>query len=362
MIAELAPPSRQTLIEVVYPAHRGVIGLRGSHAPLSWTHTEPPAIREGDRLLFSLSVPNGEVIELKLVRNDEDWAAGRNYAVHAGDHLRLEPYFDRGNGALEPPEVLEGEGETLGVQVLLPPSYAEQENKRYPVLYTLDGQALWSISQDPFGIWHLDTTFHQLYELNAVEEVLVVGIDTSERRIDRLSPVADAKHRGGGGERFLRTITEYLVPHINRRYRTKPEREHTGIMGSSMGGLFAFTAAWTRSDVFGKAACLSSSFWWANRHAVRLVQRDGCPEPRPLIYIDSGAAMSALEQDANLRDGFHHTRAMFRALAVHGYAPGVNLHRLVFAGASHDPASWSARVAIPLQLLFPPELTVPHCG
>ncbi len=126
-----------------------------------------------------------------------------------------------------------------------------------------------------------------------------------------------------------------------------------------MGGLFSFFAAWTRPDVFGKAACLSSSFWWADRSAVRLVQRSACPAPKPLLYIDSGAARSDLERDANVRDGFHHTRSMFRALTAQCYTAGVDLHRFVYTGATHDAPSWQARIAVPLQILFPQDGRAP---
>ena len=132
-----------------------------------------------------------------------------------------------------------------------------------------------------------------------------------------------------------------------------PEREHTGILGSSMGGLFAFYAAWNRPEIFGKAACLSSSFWWSDRWAVRMVQSQPPPEPRPQFYLDSGASPSALEEDVRLVDGFHHTRSMLRALAKVGFDVGTDVHRLVFPGQAHQAASWASRVALPLQLLFP---------
>ncbi len=40
---------RATIIEVNYPAQRGVIGLRGGKAPLSWDHTtkRPPSMGIG---------------------------------------------------------------------------------------------------------------------------------------------------------------------------------------------------------------------------------------------------------------------------------------------------------------------------
>lgn len=350
------PPATITVVEVVYPPDRGTIGLRGSHAPLSWEHTERPTELQGDRSIFRLSIPAGVVCALKVVRNDDEaWAGGRNYEVHAGDHLVIEPFFDRTDPHLLAGQDLEG----LRYDVLLPPGYDEQAHKRYPVLYMLDGQSLWSTSSDPFGVWHLDRELSRLYELGAIEELIVVGIDTAARRLERLSPVADDRHGGGEGNLLLDAICNRLKPHVDATYRSNPAREHTGIMGSSMGGLFAFYAGMERADVFGKIACLSSSFWWAGRWAIRWAQTGHVPEERPLLYLDSGAAHDAGDQDVANKDGFHHTRSMFRALLAAGYESGVDLHRLVFTGARHEAAAWAARVGLPLQLLFPTELQRP---
>jgi predicted alpha/beta superfamily hydrolase len=120
-----------------------------------------------------------------------------------------------------------------------------------------------------------------------------------------------------------------------------------------MGGLFSFWAAWTRADVFGAAICLSPSFWWADRWMLRHVQGGVCPAPRPKIYMDSGAARSALERDASTRDGVHVTRAMYRSLLEHCYEGGDDVHVLTFVGHEHDAKSWAGRVSVPLQLAFP---------
>jgi predicted alpha/beta superfamily hydrolase len=350
-----APPHRRhrtTRVEVTYPAHRGRIGVRGSHAPLSWDASTAPSYSEGDRHVFELTVPDGETLELKLVRGDDDWAQGRNYTVHAGDHLHLEPAFDRAVGELLDPVTLAEDGVELSYQVLLPPSYGEQDSKRYPVLYAQDGQSLWTGSSDPFGVWCLDATLNRLLELAVIEEVIVVAIDTAHERIERLSPVPDAEHGGGRGAEHLRAITDVLKPRIDAQLRTRSAPEDTCIMGSSMGGLFSFFSAWSRPDVFGKAICLSSSFWWANRHMIRAIGE--APTPRPVIYLDSGAALNPQEPNPSAQDGFHHTRAMHRALGRVGYTPGSDLHRLTFPGEAHDASAWAARVAIPLQLLFAP--------
>jgi predicted alpha/beta superfamily hydrolase len=351
---------RATIIEVVYPAKRGQIGIRGSMPPLSWTETMQPTATLGDKSIFELAIPEGETVDVKLVRGHDEWAHGRNYTLHAGDHLHLEPAFEKQTCTLLPQVVLPPSAESqwaLRYQVLLPPSYDEQRDKRYPVLYAQDGQALWSTATDPFGIWRLDTAIDQLLELAVMEELIVVGIDTSEARMDRLGPVPDPTYGGGRAMFHLDALTEVLKARIDAEYRTRPGPEDTAAIGSSLGGLFSFYAAWNRPDVFGKAICLSSSFWWANRYMIRAV--DIAPMPTPTIYLDSGVA---LNPETPSQDGFHHTRSMQRALVRAGFSNGENLHRLTFPGQIHSAAAWAARVALPLQLLFPPlpEAQVPR--
>ena len=352
-----------TIIEVRYPQNdRFRIGIRGSHAPLSWERTEYAHEVRDDLHIFRLRVPRSELVELKIVRSDgvdEDWASGRNYAVHGGDHLHIAPSFDRATSRLESPFTLDLRDGKLTVEVLLPPSYDEQKTRDYQVLYALDGQALFSTSKDSFGVWNLEHTLDALYELSAMEEVIVVGLHTAERRLERLSPIADPTHGGGDGRSFLEDLVSIVMPHIATHYRVRTGRDHTGILGSSMGGLFSFFAAWSKPEVFGRAACLSSSFWWANRWAPRFVEATESPAERPVLYLDSGAARDPNDPDPNIRDGFVHTRSMFRALVRRGYAPGSDLHRMVFLGEAHNPSAWGARVATPLQLLFPPVQVTP---
>jgi predicted alpha/beta superfamily hydrolase len=355
---ELPPPPPTTVIEVIYPAHRGAIGLRGA-PPLSWEETRAPDRVVGDRHIFHVAIPPGGVVELKTVR-DDDWAGGRNYSLHAGDDLVLRPYFGGEGSRLDGPHELVFDDGKLLYEVLLPPSYDEQESERYPVIYALDGQSLWSSSSDPYGVWGLETVVDGLYDLDAMSEVIIVGIHTSDRRLERLSPIADSKYGGGEGPGLLQRIVEGLMPRVCETYRCKTEPEHTALLGSSMGGLFAFFAAWTRPDIFRKAACLSPSFWWADRYAIRMASQGSCPAPRPELYLDSGAPISEFERDANVRDGFPHMRAMLRALVTHCYEPGKDMHYLLFPGHKHEAASWAARVAIPLQLLFPPRPGAPR--
>src|SRR5262245_56883921 len=125
----------KTLVKVRYPRHRGAIGLRGTR-PLSWNETREPTAIDGGVSVFELDVPEGELLELKVVRGESAFSAGRNHTVLAGDALVVEPHFDRTTGVLDPKTQSIGStqlGRSIRFRVLLPPSYGELEHRRYPV-------------------------------------------------------------------------------------------------------------------------------------------------------------------------------------------------------------------------------------
>jgi predicted alpha/beta superfamily hydrolase len=352
-MADELPHREEVVVHAIYPRDRGRLTMRGGGSALDWHRDRAPDRVEGDVSTFHVPVVHGEPIELKLVRGDGAWMSGRNAVAGCGDVITLYPAFEGEQPPLEGWRSVDVPGGPMRFRVQLPPSYREQTSLRYPVIYAEDGQSLWSDSGDPFGTWQLDRVLDDLWDLGALAELIVVSIDTGTDRLDKLGPVADPKHGGGKGQAHLAAIVDVLKPLVDREYRTHPDRASTALLGASMGGLFSFWAAWTRPDVFGTAICLSSSFWWADRFLLRAVQSGACPAPRPRIYIDSGASSTGFEEDASMRDGVHNTRAMYRALLGHCYAPDDDLHVLAWPGQEHDPVSWSSRVAFPLQLLFP---------
>lgn len=353
----------KTRIEVDYPVSRGLVSLRGADPDLGLEVEAAPSRVSGQRQLFELDLPNGSLVEFKLRRDDGEWAAGRNVWVSSGESIRVEPVFERSFATLEPRESLRFDplDRDLEFQLLLPPSYGERADKRYPVLYVQDGQA--AFEPDPFDgrSLGLDSTLGELWELGAVREMIVVAIRTDRDRDELLTPTFDDRIPGGGNAAAYRDwIASTLIPHVAARYRALDGPEATSLLGSSMGGLFSFFAAWTRPDAFGRAAALSGSFWWDDRWMIREVRRRRAPQPLPWIYLDSGAAASPFEENPSRSDGLHHVSALHAALACKGMTAGRDLHMLAFAGMEHGNAAWSERLAIPLQLMFPPAAGGPN--
>lgn len=147
---------------------------------------------------------------------------------------------------------------TRRVHVLLPYDYYETE-KHYPVLYLHDGQNLFGEGVG-FGSWNADQKMAML-AARGHHEVIIVSIDHgAEERIREFS-LYRTRFGQAKGRQYLKFITETLKPHIDATYRTIPNHEHTGIGGSSMGGLISIYGGLMHPDVFGRLLIFSPSLW-----------------------------------------------------------------------------------------------------
>ena len=146
------------------------------------------------------------------------------------------------------------------IWIYLPKGY-EDSNKEYPVLYMHDGQNLFDKSTSFTGEWEVDETLDYLSE-SKVLELIVVGIENGgQERINEYTPYKLNSYASKAeGARYVKFISEVLKPYVDDNYRTLTNREHTGIMGSSLGGLISFYASMEFEDTFGMAGIFSPSF------------------------------------------------------------------------------------------------------
>ena len=148
--------------------------------------------------------------------------------------------------------------------VYLPEDYEQDLQKRYPVLYMFDGHNVFFDEDATFGkSWGMKE-----YLDDHPRDLIVVGIECNDegwRRLNEYSPV-DFSYEGighieGQGKVYMDWLVGTLKPYIDATYRTLPDRQHTAIAGSSMGGLMSLYAACYYNQVFQRAACLSPSLW-----------------------------------------------------------------------------------------------------
>jgi isoamylase len=232
-------------------------------------------------------------------------------------------------------------GNGRDIVVYLPPGY-DEGNRRYPVIYMHDGQNLFDEATSYAGEWRVDETMEYLSHSGLV--AIVVGIpNMGDRRLDEYSPFVDPTHGGGRGDSYLAFIAETLKPRIDRSFRTLPEREHTGILGSSMGGLISLYAFFQRPEVFSFAGVMSPALWFGEGRIFEAVAE--APVVPGRIYLDVGT-----EEEERLVSGW---RRMCGLLTEKGYREGESLRCVEAHGATHGEAAWAERLHDALIFLLP---------
>ena len=328
---------QKQLIRVIYPTDGGRIALRTEE---NWdTNIEAHSTRQNgcvSEFQIETGRPYFYFKPVLLCDGVAIWSRGENFLAVTTSSAPLEiyPYF-REDGHCSVCELMPPLASPSGAEhrfrVFLPPGYYENTLKKYPVLYMHDGHNLFFKEEAFVGnTWRTDEVLEMLDKMNAIEEVIVVGIYPKDRMSEYTLP---------GYEDYGRFLVEILKPLIDAKYRTLADSPNTAVMGSSLGGVVSFYLGWQWPDVFGKIACLSSTFSYGNDLLERIARE---PKRRIRIYLDSGWP----------GDNYEATRSMRDRLIWKGYRPGSELFYLAFPEAKHDENAWSVRSPIPLQFLF----------
>jgi predicted alpha/beta superfamily hydrolase len=225
------------------------------------------------------------------------------------------------------------------IRVYLPPGY-ETGRKRYRVLYMFDGQNLFDDATSYIGEWGVDETLDALAKNEGIE-LIVVGIDHgNELRMRELSPWTNPELGGApDGEAFMAFVVKRLKPYIDNNYRTKPGRQDTAIMGSSMGGLMTDYAVHQYPETFGMAGIFSPSYWISDdayKHAAAHPLSRGTR-----IYLVAGG-----KEGDQMTSGLRKMEAQLRSEGK------VQLYSTVREGAEHNEKFWHAELPMALRFLF----------
>jgi enterochelin esterase-like enzyme len=210
-------------------------------------------------------------------------------APHTGtvEHIKVHGQALEGN--------LEGDSPDRDVTVYLPPSYATERARRYPVVYLLHGyggtDANWTGRQV-----NLPEIADKLFAARSVREMIVV------------MPNAFSLHKGSMYSNSVTTgdwesyVARDLVVYVDGHYRTIPERMSRGLAGASMGGYGAIRIAMKRPDVFSSlyilsACCLTAQLnprleAMAAAEAIRSREQAEKADRGPAVTLASAAAWS----------------------------------------------------------------------
>jgi predicted alpha/beta superfamily hydrolase len=180
----------------------------------------------------------------KSKKKDQGITIGKKYSIHSKVLREERPYW-----------------------VYLPKSYEEDnKNRRYPVLYLLDGDAHF---QSASGVVQFMSS-----GINGncqIPELILVAILNTDRTRD-LTPThtnigisgkeESLLKSSGGGDGFLKFIQDELFPQIDSKFQTLPTRV---LVGHSLGGLLAIHALLKEPDMFHGYIAIDPSLYWDNQ-------------------------------------------------------------------------------------------------
>ena len=247
-------------------------------------------------------------------------------------------------------------GNERTIRVLLPAGYDDAANKdrRYPVLYMLDGQNVFDacLSDVSHHEWSVDETVQQLIAGQKIPAMIVVGVDHAGK--DRAREYLPYKDFIGNpdmdepaGRLFPDFMTREVMPLVDGHYRTLPGQPNTGIGGSSYGGVATLYALLAKPGTFGYGLIESPSMQVGMGQLVR--------DTNPLValpvkvFIAFGGKEASDPVISDKMIGLvRQVESNFRAA---GYDDS-NFRFVVDPEGLHTEAAWEARLPGALTFLF----------
>lgn len=236
--------------------------------------------------------------------------------------------------------------ELRNAYVYIPAEAKKHPEKRYPVLYMFDGHNVFFDKDATYGkSWGMKE-----YMDRTKTPLIIAAIECNHSPYGgRLSEYAPFSFENaalgqitGRGKETMEWLLGVFKPMIDAQFPTLPDREHTFIAGSSMGGLMSLYAITAYNRFFKGAACLSPSVWFGARALDALIQNAEIADDT-VVYMDYGA----LEMPNH--------RGMARRLSKVAsllFAKKVDLTFRIVPRGTHSEASWEKQIPYFMNILF----------
>jgi predicted alpha/beta superfamily hydrolase len=147
--------------------------------------------------------------------------------------------------------------------------------------------------------------------------------------------------------RNIKVAKPIFWPHARRRakavhdqnYRTRAGAAHTGLGGSSLGGLLSLYLGLKYPLTFGRLAVISPSVWWADKQIVKFVERLE-RKPKVRIWLDIGTKEGRDTKDAT--ETVANTKLLNETLIKKGWQSTKDLKYFEAEGAEHNERAWAS--------------------
>jgi predicted alpha/beta superfamily hydrolase len=246
------------------------------------------------------------------------------------------------------------------VRVLLPKNYDKDQDKNYPVVYMHDGQNIFYSSESYSGYsWKVIPAI----KLNPdLPKMIVVGIDNGgQDRINEYtpwkiteSPLPEDYELGGRGVEFAKFVMTVVKPFIDKQYRTKSDKYHTAVIGSSLGGNISAFMGVEYKDQIGGLGIFSLANWITSKAFDRYIAKEELdPEQRVYIQVGTQEGDDADRQlmYGNMKQAYIDCSLKYYKQLIKGSVPIDSICLNIFADEVHDEKAWAKHLPECLRFL-----------
>ncbi len=138
------------------------------------------------------------------------------------------------------------------MHLYLPPDYATTTDRRYPVLYLVHGGGENDTHWTKSGFTH--RILDNLIADGKARPMIVVMPNASDL-------FTGTPPKLGEDDACSREFLQDILPFVDTRYRTRPNRESRAVAGLSMGGFVVLNTGLTHLETFGELYVFSSGYW-----------------------------------------------------------------------------------------------------
>ena len=236
-------------------------------------------------------------------------------------------------------------GERRRAYIYLPESAGHEEGQSFPVLYMFDGHNVFFDEDATYGkSWGMGE-YLDAHGTPLIVAAVECNHDPDNGRIREYAPYSFSARGFGNIEGRGPLTMDWLIrsfkPEIDRRFPTKPDRRHTFIAGSSMGGLMSLYAVSCFNDVFSRAAALSPSLDFDSKRLAALLNAADIGADT-VLYMDMG--------ETEL--GWRSTGRCFWRFAKLLSEKGVRVTARIVPDGRHCEASWEKQIPFFLPALL----------
>lgn len=240
-------------------------------------------------------------------------------------------------------------GNSRDILVYLPPNYANEPKRRYPVAYFHDGQNVFdgATSFIPNQEWRADETAEAMINAGLIEPIIIVAVaNAGAARGDEFLPTRftfRGSTIGGKADDYGRMLADEIKPEIDRRFRTRRDAASTAVIGSSFGGILSLHLGLSRPNTFGKIGVMSPSVWVDERVMIKRVS-ELKTRPKLKVWLDIGSTEGP--------DAARDTRDLRDALVAKGWRTGRDVLYFEEPRGEHNEAAWARRLPMVFKYLF----------